>query len=133
VTAVPALVSWSRYGAGTLAERVEHLRQLGHITEYGATELLALLRPPGRRKHLYRVTATWQHAPTSDGDRPADTVRVRHFQSKQAADRSARDLLAGLPDIPGDGYDYEGKPAVPPATSVTVERSEPVVWPGVPR
>jgi hypothetical protein len=130
VTAVHALASWSRDDTGPLPERVEHLRQLGHITEFGAEELLALLRPPGRRKHLYRVTATWRYAALPDGSRPADTSRVWHYQSKAAAEHRAAVLREGLPYRPDGHPEGPGQPEVPPAAVVTVERSEPVVWLG---
>jgi hypothetical protein len=82
-----------------------------------------------RPKYLYRVTATWRHAPTAAGDRPADTVRVWHYQSKAGAEHRAAVLREGLPYRPGthpEGGDHQD--AVPPAAVVTVERSERVVW-----
>jgi hypothetical protein len=109
----------------TVAERVEYLRKLGHINEYGAQQLLAFLSPSGRRKYLYRVTATWD-----DYNRLGPRSEVRHFQSKQSADKHAAKRLEGLEEIAGgpDPSD-DGAPGVPPATTVTVERSLPVAWP----
>lgn len=126
---VPFTGRWDRAAGGPLVERVDQMRQLGHLTDYGAVELTALLQPAGRAKYLYRVTATWKHAPTRDGQQPADTVRVWHYQSKAAADHRAAVLREGLPERPGDGHPEDpGVAAVPPAFSVVIERSERVLW-----
>lgn len=84
-----------------------------------------------RRKYLYRVTAVWRFDQLPDGSRPAHVVRCWHYQSKAGAEHRAAVLREGLPER-HMGYHPEGAeyaPAVPPAAEVTIERSEPVVWP----
>ena len=83
-----------------------------------------------RRKYLYRVTGTWRFAPLPDGTRPADVVRVWHYQSKAAADHRAAVLREGLPYRPDGHPEGPGQPAVAPVSEVTIERSQPVVWTG---
>lgn len=78
-----------------------------------------------RPKYLYRVTATW----TSPG-RPTET-RAWHYQSKRAAEKRAALLRTG--SGPVVVYDHISGPTeqvaeIRPASTVTVERSERVVW-----
>jgi hypothetical protein len=81
-----------------------------------------------RVKRLYRVRAyyPWAASPTGEN------IITRHFQSKEAAERWADQRREGYPETNGypfvDDGDYY-RPAIPPATRVTVDVSDPITWP----
>lgn len=75
-----------------------------------------------RKKRLYLVVGLFQHG-------LAPTYEVgRAFQTKKAAEHYAQILLSGVPGgIEDDGYVHE------PAISVTIQRSEIVVFAEMPQ
>lgn len=83
----------------------------------------------GLPKYLWRVTGEWPPlSEIEEGYPPAN--RVRHYLTKQAADRRAQAWI--------EGREYEGREpetnapdvlVIPPALRVTVERSAPITFP----
>jgi len=79
-----------------------------------------------RTKRLYRVTATYVTDRAPDGTVLRSYTVVRHYQSAQAAHQRAARMRTGYHvearSIEDGGYRVE------PAATVTIERSQPVVW-----
>jgi hypothetical protein len=73
----------------------------------------------GAVRRVYRASATY--------DDPRLDV-TRHFLSKRARDSWADRRRAGYDAEPG-GFLDDGRPAIPPARSVTVATSAPVTFP----
>jgi hypothetical protein len=74
-------------------------------------------------RRLYRVTGVW----------PDGSVRVRHYMTKKAAEHRAAVFRDGRRAL--EEYDHLNGPTevvgpITPATSVTVEASDPITWPG---
>lgn len=71
---------------------------------------------------VYRVTGAW----------PDGTVRTRHYMTKRAAEHRARVFREGRRAL--EEYDHMNGPTevvgpITPAATVTVEASDPIVWP----
>lgn len=80
------------------------------------------------RKYLYRVTAEFV-----DGGYGGQVryVRTWHYQDKRAAEHRARVCREGLPAMSGFGHPEgdDGRPALPAAEWVRIEKSDPITWP----
>lgn len=74
-----------------------------------------------RTRRVYRVTATW--APEHDRE-----PWVRCYLSQSGADKRATAMLEGRDALTEDWGEVISE-AIPPATSVVVEPSDPVTWP----
>ncbi|MGH3997740.1 MAG: hypothetical protein ACRDTJ_09795 [Pseudonocardiaceae bacterium] len=80
-----------------------------------------------RTKRLYRVVSVHP----INGDKNHTYPKTRHFQSKGAAEESARRMRKGIPVAPWMD-DEDTIPAdyhVEPALSVRIDVSEPVIFP----
>jgi hypothetical protein len=72
-------------------------------------------------RRLYRVTGVWP-----------DHTEVRHYMTKKAAEHRAAVFRDGRRAL--EEYDHLNGPTevvgpITPATSVTVEASDPITWP----
>lgn len=58
-----------------------------------------------------------------------DDVVTRHFLTKRSRDRWAANRRDGYPEQPPTFHDDDGLPAIPPASRVDVDESDPIVFP----